>query len=136
MKWIILVVLLLISWVGGRWTVKKYETNIRKLKQLERWNLISLVLVMLGCYLLIKFTEQTFSYDYYYLIIFLFTTRLSLAVHRLLSTRIDEELPKKEKDSRLVGSLILILSLGLMLIWLLVGFASPGSLGTMPVPAQ
>lgn len=136
MKWIILALLLLISWVGGRWTVKKHETNLKKLKQLERWNLIALVLVMGGCYLLIKFTEQSFSSDYYLFLIFLFNARLSLAVHRLFSTKVDEQLPTSEKESRLYGSIILILGLGLMLIWLLLGYISPGSLGTLPISAE
>ncbi len=136
MNWIILVLLLCISWIGGRWSVKKYESDSRRLKRLERGNLFAICLVMLGCYVLMKFTDQTFKLDYYYLLIFLVNARLSLAIHRLFSSKIAEQIPEKEKESRQQGSIILILALGLMLIWLLIGFFSPGSLGTMPLPGQ
>lgn len=135
MKWIMLLLLLLISWVGGRWTVKKHEENVKKLKQVERGNLIAICLVLLGCYLLLKFTDQAFSNEYYLLLIFLFNGRLSLAFHRLLSPKIDSSLPQKEKESRMYGTIILIIALGLFLVWLLIGYISPGSLGTLPVAA-
>lgn len=133
MKWFILGFMLLISWVGGRWTVKKHGKNLKKLKQLERWNLIAMIVVMAGSYLLVKFTDQGFVQDYYSLMIVLFTSRLSLAVHRLFSDQVEEDYPESEKDSRLYGSIILILGLSLMLIWLIVGYISAGSLGTPTV---
>jgi flagellar biogenesis protein FliO len=127
--------LLLISWVGGRWTVKKHEEDVKKLKRIERGNLIAMSLVLLGCYLLLKFTNQTFTNEYYLLLIFLFNARLSLALHRLLSPKIDASLPQKEKESRMYGTIILIIALGLFLAWLLIGYISPGSLGTLSVAA-